>query len=82
MAKVKYIIDHKGYGNIFDLTNTRTGEHTEITREQAQDYLPIAMGDNADFVYFTFRADVQVRSVSQMEIISGTKDALASLSIR
>ena len=40
MAKIKYIIDHKGYGDIFDLTNTRTGEHTEITREQAKEYVP------------------------------------------
>ena len=55
--KIKYIIDYKGYGDIFDLTITRTGEHNEITREQAEDYLPIAMGDNADSVYFTFRAD-------------------------
>ena len=67
--KIKYIIDHRGYGDIFDLTNTRTGEHNEITREQAQDYLPIAMGDNADFVYFSFRADVALRSVPQVEII-------------
>jgi predicted amino acid dehydrogenase len=79
MAKIKYIIDHKGYGNIFDLTNTRTGEHTQITRDQAKDYISAA---DVGHTYFTFRAYVQVRSVSQVEIISGTKDALASLSIR
>ena len=79
MAKIKYIIDHKGYGNIFDLTNTRTGEHTEITRDQAKEYIPAA---NVGHTYFTFRADAQVRAVPQVEIISGTKDALASLSIR
>ena len=69
--KIKYIIDYKGYGDIFDLTNTRTGEHTEITRAQAKEYLPTVLGDNTgryDFVYFTFRADVQVRSVSQVEV--------------
>jgi hypothetical protein len=63
MAKIKYIIDHKGYGNIFDLTNTRTGEHTEITRDQAKEY--VTTGDT----YFTFRAEVQVMAVSQMEVI-------------
>jgi len=63
MAKIKYIIDHKGYGDIFDLTNTRTGEHTEITRDQAKEY--VTTGDT----YFTFRAEVQVMAVSQMEVI-------------
>lgn len=85
MAKIKYIIDHKGYGDIFDLTNTRTGEHTEITREQAQEYLPTVLGDNTgryDFVYFTFRAEAQVKAVSQFEIIPGTTDALNKLSVR
>jgi hypothetical protein len=67
--KIKYIIDYKGYGNIFDLTNTRTGEHTEITLEQAQDYLPIAMGDNADFAFFSIRAEVSLKSLKQVEII-------------
>jgi hypothetical protein len=74
--KIKYIIDHKGYGDIFDLTNTRTGEHNEITRAQAKDYR------RDYYAYFTFRADVQVRSVSQFEIIPGTTDALNKLSVR
>jgi len=70
--KIKYIIDHRGYGDIFDLTITRTGEHTEITREQAKEY--VTTGDIYDIVssgetYFTFRADAQVRAVSQMEVI-------------
>ncbi len=60
--KIKYIIDYKGYGNIFDLTNTRTGEHTEITREQAKDYR------RDYYAYLTFRADVAVCSVSQIEV--------------
>ena len=64
--KIKYIIDHKGYGDIFDLTNTRTGEHTEITRDQAKEYIPAG---NVGHTYFTFRADVQVKAVSQVEVI-------------
>lgn len=66
--KIKYIIDYKGYGDIFDLTNTRTGENNEITREQAADYLPVSMGDNADTVYFSVRAEVSLRSESQVLI--------------
>ena len=62
MAKIKYIIDYKGYGDIFDLTLTRTGEHNEITREQAEQHV------NESFTYFTFRADVAVRSESQVLI--------------
>ena len=59
---IKYIIDYKGYGDIFDLTLTRTGEHNEITREQAKQHV------NESFTYFTFRADVQVRAVDQVEV--------------
>ena len=69
MAKIKYIIDYRGYGNVFDLTNTRTGEHNEITREQAEDYLPMSMGDNSDFVYLSIRAEVALKSLKQVEII-------------
>ena len=65
--KIKYIIDHRGYGDIFDLTNTRTGEHTEITREQAKEY--VSMSARLGGTYFTFRADVQVKAVSQVEVI-------------
>ena len=64
--KIKYIIDYKGYGKTYDLTVVRNGEHSEITREQAQDYLPVAMGDNADSVYLSFKADVSLRSVDQV----------------
>ena len=66
--QIKYIIDYKGYGNFFILTNTRTGECIDITREQAEDYLPIAMGDNARFVYFSIKADVALRAEPQQEI--------------
>jgi hypothetical protein len=63
MAKIRYIIDYKGYGDIFDLTLTRTGEHNEISREQAKQHI------NESFTYFTFKADVAVRSVPQVEIV-------------
>ena len=53
---INYIIDYKGYGDIFDLTITRTGEHNEITREQAKQHV------NESFTYFTFRADVAITS--------------------
>jgi len=58
---INYIIDYKGYGNIFDLTNTRTGEHNEITRDIAMDY-------NVNLqhkTFFSIRADVQLRAVEQ-----------------
>ena len=66
--EIKYIIDYKGYGNVFELTITRTGEHSEITREQAEEYLPLAMGDNARFVYFSIKADVALRAEPQVEV--------------
>ena len=63
MAKIKYIIDYKGYGDIFDLTNTRTGEYNEITRERAEDY--VYFSDT----YFSVRAEVALKSLKQVEII-------------
>ena len=59
---IRYIIDYKGYGDIFDLTVIRNGEHNEITRVQAEQHL------NESFTYFTFRADVAIRSVPQEEV--------------
>ena len=56
---IRYIIDYKGYGDIFDLTVTRNGEHNEITRVQAEQH------SNESLTYFTFRADVAIRSVPQ-----------------
>tara|TARA_B100001093_G_scaffold6187_1_gene6265 strand:- start:29427 stop:29651 length:225 start_codon:yes stop_codon:yes gene_type:complete len=69
---VKYIIDYKGYGNTFDLTNTRNGEHTEIDRDSAMDYVldnqhREANGYATD-TYFSFKADVSLRSVPQVLI--------------
>lgn len=73
MAKIKYIIDYKGYGNIFDLTNTRSGEHTEISREEAKDYVHDnkyrAENNIVEDTFFSVRADVQLRCVPQVEVI-------------
>ena len=72
MAKIKYIIDYKGYGDIFDLTNTRTGEHNEITREQAEYYVntsPDFWYGNINDTYFSVRAEVALKSLKQVEII-------------
>ena len=70
--KIKYIIDYKGYGNIFDLTNTRTGEHTEISREEAKDYVYDnkyrAENNLVEDTFFSVRADVTLRSVTQFEV--------------
>ena len=64
--KIKYIIDYRGYGKTYDLTNTRTGEHTQITREQAEDYVSTSpdFGNISD-TYFSVKADVSIRSVPQ-----------------
>ena len=73
MAKIKYIIDYKGYGNFFELTQTRTGEHTQITREEAKDYLYDnkyrAENNIVEDTFFSVRADVNLRSVPQMEVV-------------
>ena len=77
---INYIIDYKGYGNIFDLTNTRTGEHNEITREQAEYYVNTSPGlkydtltecwyGNISDTYFSVRAEVALKSLKQVEII-------------
>jgi len=73
--KIKYIIDYKGYGKTYDLTNTRTGEHTEITRDQAKDYVSTSpdFGNISD-TYFSVKADVSIRSVDQVEVPS-SRDA-------
>jgi len=65
MAKIKYIIDHKGYGNIFDLTNTRTGEYNEITRDTAIDY-DVNLNHKT---FFSVRAEVALKSLKQVEVI-------------
>lgn len=59
--KIKYIIDYKGYGDIYQLTNTRNGECLDITKEEAQDY-------KLSTTYFSVRADVSINSVEQFEV--------------
>ena len=60
--QIKYIIDYKGYGSIYILTNVRTGEVIDITKEQAEDYL--GTSDTS----FSIRADVSLRSEPQVEV--------------
>jgi len=60
--KIKYIIDYKGYGNLYQLTNTRTGECLDITKEQAQDY-------KLSTTFFSVKADVSLNSV-EFEVTS------------
>lgn len=62
---INYIIDYKGYGNVFDLTNTRTGEYNEITRDIAMDYYVNLQHKT----FFSVRADVSLRAVDQMEVV-------------
>lgn len=73
MAKIKYIIDYKGYGNFFELTQTRTGEHTQITREEAKDYVYDnkyrAENNIVEDTFFSVRAEVNLRCVPQMEVV-------------
>jgi hypothetical protein len=59
--KIKYIIDYKGYGNTYQLTNTRTGECLDITREQAQDY-------KLSTTFMSIRAEVSLNSLPQTEV--------------
>ena len=60
--RIKYIIDYKGYGNLYQLTNTRTGECLDITKEQAQDY-------KLSTTFFSVKADVSLNSV-EFEVTS------------
>ena len=63
--RIKYIIDYKGYGNIYQLTNTRNGECLDITKEEAKDYF------DESTTYFSAKAEVSVRSVDQEEVLPG-----------
>ena len=63
--KIKYIIDYKGYGNIYQLTNTRTGQCLDITREQAQDY-------KLSTTFMSIRAEVGLNSLPQVEVKDDT----------
>ena len=59
--KIKYIIDYKGYGNIYQLTNTRTGECLDITKEQTQNY-------KLSTTFFSIKAEVSLTSLPQVEV--------------
>jgi len=65
--RINYIIDYKGYGNIYQLTNTRNGECLDITKEEAQDF-------KLSTTYFSVRADVSINSEDQVEVPS-SRDA-------
>ena len=60
--RIKYIIDYKGYGNIYQLTNTRNGECLDITKEEAKDYF------DESTTYFSAKADVSLNSLPQEEV--------------
>jgi hypothetical protein len=74
--KIQYIIDHPGYGNKFTVTATKNGFQVEVEKATVSTYVGLYN------CFFSARANAQMRAVPQREIISGTKDALASLSIR
>ena len=59
--QIKYIIDYKGYGNIYQLTNTRNGECLDITKEEAKDF-------DESTTFFSVRVDVSINSVEQFEV--------------
>jgi N-acetylmuramoyl-L-alanine amidase CwlA len=59
--KIKYIIDYKGYGNLYQLTNTRTGECLDITKEQAQDY-------KLSTTFFSVKAEVSLNGREEVEV--------------
>jgi len=57
--KIKYIIDYKGYGEIFQYTNIMNGECYDIDRKEAEDL------NGSDDVWSSGRADVSLGTVSQ-----------------
>ena len=62
---INYIIDYKGYGNMFQLTNVRTGECNDLVRYQALDYYVNLQHKT----FFSVRADVSLRAVDQVEVV-------------
>jgi len=61
--KIKYIIDYKGYGDIYQLINTWNGECLDITKEEAQNF-------DESSTFFSVRADVSINSEDQVEVPS------------
>ncbi len=66
--RIKYIIDYKGYGDIYQLINTRNGECLDITKEEAKDYF------DESTTFFSIRADVGLNSEDQVEVPSQRHD--------
>ena len=66
--RIKYIIDYKGYGDIYQLINTRNGECLDITKEEAKDYF------DESTTFFSVRADVSLNSVECIEVPSQRHD--------
>jgi hypothetical protein len=62
---INYIIEYKGYGNIYQLTNVRTGECNDLVRYQALDYYVNLQHKT----FFSVRADVSLRAVDQVEVV-------------
>jgi len=62
--RIKYIIDYKGYGNIYQLLNTRNGECLDITKEEAKEYF------DESTTFFSIRAEVSLNSEDQVEVTS------------
>ncbi len=62
--RIKYIIDYKGYGNIYQLINTRNGECLDITKEEAKEYF------DESTTFFSIRAEVSLNSEDQVEVTS------------
>jgi hypothetical protein len=74
--QIQYIIDHKGYGDTFTVTATSTGAVREVGKQTVNAYL------GSFNCFLSARADVQMRSVPQHEVIAGTTAALNKLSVR
>ena len=66
MAKIKYIIDYKGFGPYYTLTTTHNGECIDINKEQAKEYL------DCSNVFVSGKAEVSLKSVDQVEIKNDT----------
>ncbi len=65
--RIKYIIDYKGYGDIYQLINTWNGECLDITEEETKNF-----DENSTF--FSIRADVGLNSEEQFEVPSQRHD--------
>ena len=62
MAKIKYIIDYRGWGPYYTLTTTHNGECIDINKKQAKEYL------DCSNVFVSGKAEVSLKSVPQEEV--------------